>query len=532
MKANKVPWLVFLVGLLLRLVPVILTRGLGIGLDDMFQYDMLARSLASGNGYRWYAYQDLRMLEPYVHFDLSDVDYDPVRGVPTSFRAPLYPAFLALVYLVVGVGTGRFFAARLVQAGLGALLAPLTYAVSRRLFPDREPAAVISAWIVACYPLLLIYPLGLATENLFFLLLLISFYFLLCLAGSSENPRPLTHHASRITHYALPPSPNYGLRITSYVSRITFYVSRFTHSELPSALLSSLFLSLAALTRSVILPFAGLAVLWTWFALRQRRAAILMALTMLLLLAPWIVRNSLLHHELTGIESSMGYNLYVGYHPESNGSFTFGVSLDLIPILDDAKRDQVGTQQALAFIRAQPGRFLPLALDRLGFFFGLEKRVLMYFYSNNLVGYLPLPILLTAAAILLLPFVLIAPSAALGLGLARANPRITLLCLLLLAYLLPHVFILVEDRFHLALIPFLSVLAAQALRLGSGHAWMGGLPTFVSRWRESRAGKVALALAVMAALLLFVNWGLELARDADKIAALLGPNGNHARFPY
>ncbi|MFZ5821913.1 MAG: hypothetical protein ACOYYJ_18640 [Chloroflexota bacterium] len=505
MKADKVPWLVFLVGLLLRLVPVMLTRGLGIGLDDMFQYDMLARSLASGNGYRWYAYQDLRMLEPYVHFDLSSVAYDPVRGVPTSFRAPLYPAFLALVYLVVGSGTGRFFAVRLVQAGLGALLAPLTYAVSRRLFPDREPAAVMSAWIVACYPLLLIYPLGLATENLFFLLVLVSFLFLLMLAEAS------------LQEHALLPSPNYGLRITSYVSR-------FTHSELPSALLSSIFLSLAALTRSVILPFAGLAVLWAWFALRQRRAAILMALTMLLLLAPWVVRNSLLHHELTGIESSMGYNLYVGYHPESNGSFTFGVSLDLVPILDDAKRDRIGTQQALAFIRARPGRFLPLARDRLGFFFGLEKRVLMYFYSNDLLGYLPPPILLTAAAVLLLPFVVVAPSAALGLGLARANPRITLLYLLLLAYLLPHVFILAEDRFHLALVPFLSVLAAQA--------WTGGFPALVSRWRESRRGKVALALALIAALLLFTNWGLELARDADKIAALLGPNGNHTRFSY
>jgi hypothetical protein len=42
------------------LIPVILLRaGLGIGLDDMFQYDMLARSLVAGNGFRWYAQEDL-----------------------------------------------------------------------------------------------------------------------------------------------------------------------------------------------------------------------------------------------------------------------------------------------------------------------------------------------------------------------------------------------------------------------------------------------------------------------------------------
>jgi hypothetical protein len=95
---------------------------------------------------------------------------------------------------------------------------------------------------------------------------------------------------------------------------------------------------------------------------------------MLVLIAPWIVRNSLLHGKMTGVESSMGYNLYLGYHPEGDGSFVFGPSLDLVPILnDDTERDQLGTHKALEFIRAEPGRFLPLALNRLGFFFGLEK---------------------------------------------------------------------------------------------------------------------------------------------------------------
>ena len=41
-------WRVFGVALLLRLVPVLLAFNLAIGLDDMFQYDMLGRSLASG----------------------------------------------------------------------------------------------------------------------------------------------------------------------------------------------------------------------------------------------------------------------------------------------------------------------------------------------------------------------------------------------------------------------------------------------------------------------------------------------------
>src|SRR5258706_10165308 len=158
---------IFIVALILRLIPVFLARGLGIGLDDMFQYDMLARSLAGGHGFRWYAQADLNQLASFVHFDLTSVkDYDPNLGIFTSFRAPLYPTFLAIIYFFSGTGFSRFFAARLAQAILlGAPLAPLTYWVALWLFHlplgegrvRGEYVARISAWIVAAYPMLLIY---------------------------------------------------------------------------------------------------------------------------------------------------------------------------------------------------------------------------------------------------------------------------------------------------------------------------------------------------------------------------------------
>ncbi len=492
MSGKSFAFRIFIVALILRLIPVLLARGLGIGLDDMFQYDMLARSLAAGNGFRWYAQEDLNQLAAFVDFDLSSVkDYDPLLGIPTSFRAPLYPTFLAIVYFIHGTDFSRFFAARLAQAiFLGAPLAPLTYWVAQRLFPlssftkeergkNSEGAARLAAWIVACYPMLLVYPLGLGTENPFFVLLLSSFLFLLL---SIEKPS----------------------------------ASCF--------LLSGFFLGLTALTRSVILPFAGLAMLWAWFFSKQRRGAVLMALAFALTIVPWMVRNSLLHQRLTGIETSMGYNLYLGYHPQGNGSFVFGPSLDLLPILDDADRDRIGTEKALEFIKAQPERFIPLAMNRLGFFFGLEKRVLMYFYSNNIIGYIPLPLLLTISAILLLPFVILSVSAAFGLAYLRWKPEHILLILLFAGYILPHVFILSEDRFHLALVPYIVILAAQF--------WVNGFTPLHRRWHQSQTGKWIVAFAVLAAFLLVANWGVELTRDADKISQILGPNGNQSHFPY
>ncbi len=480
---------IFLIALVLRLLPVIAARGLGIGLDDMFQYDMLARSLAAGNGFRWYAQDDLKQLAPYVDFDLASAkEYDPAVGLRTSFRAPLYPAFLALVYFFSGMDFSRFFAARLAQAiFLGAPLAPLTYLVSKQIFPPlrlgedaglrSERTARVAAWIVACYPMLLVYPLGLGTENPFFLLLLTAFYFLL-LALKRPSGQNL--------------------------------------------LLSGLFLALTALTRSVILPFA-LAAFCLLFYLHKKQA-IIAILAFLVVVTPWVVRNSLLHQKLTGIETSMGYNLYLGYHPQGNGSFVFGPSLDLLTILDDAERDRIGTEKAMEFINAQPERFLPLAINRLGFFFGLEKRVLMYFYSNNILGYVPQPILIAIAAILLFPFVLSSTFAALGLSFLRWKPEHILLMLLFVCYILPHVLILSEDRFHLALVPYIAILAAQV--------WVNGLSPMVVHWNESQSGKIMGVMAILAAGLLLANWGFELHRDADKIVQLLGPNGNQTHFPY
>lgn len=494
------PLRIYLFALILRLIPVLLTRSLGIGLDDMFQYDMLARSLASGNGYRWYAQEDLKLLEPYVDFDLSTAKgYDPEHGLYTSFRAPLYPAFLAIVYIFSGTGFSRFFAARVAQVVfLGAPLAPLTYLAAMHLsffiFPHEpkeesvalrlskggkrtERIAKISAYIAACYPMLIVYPLGLGTENPFFVLLLGSFLFLL-----KSIERPTTFHF----------------------------------------LLSGSFLALTALTRSVILPFAGLAMLYLIY-LHQKKA-LLVVFVFGMIIAPWVFRNSLLHDKLTGIETSMGYNLYLGYHPQGNGSFIFGPSLDLLTIMDDAKRDEVGTQKAIGFMLEQPERFVPLAINRLGFFFGLEKRVLMYFYSNNLIGYISKPLFLIISAILLLPFVFVSVYACLGLSLLKWNSETALLLLLLTFYLLPHVFILAEDRFHLALIPFFAILAAQF--------WVVGFQAISARWHESNAGKWMVTLAVLGVFLLFLNWGFELSRDADKIAALLGQDGNKTYYPY
>ncbi len=452
----------------------------------MFQYDMLARSLASGLGFRWYAPADLARLVPYLHLDPATLHLDP-RGMLTTFRAPLYPAFLAAIYFFNGINDGRFFAARMAQTVLGALLAPLTYFTAFALFPSPRQAfpadaggsagvervAKIAAWIIAAYPMLLIFPIALATENLFFLLVLAS---VLSFLKVAEKPTAFNF------------------------------------------LLSGFLLGLAALTRSIILGFGALAILWIWFVLKQRRGAVLSLAALLVTIAPWIVRNSLLAGRLTGVETSLGYNLYVGYSPQSSGTFTFGPSLDLMSILDDKSRDEIGTQKAIQFIEQDPARFPVLAVNRLGYFFNVEWRAFTYFYVNDFLGYIPPPLLILILVILGLPFIVVALSGAFGAAQLTWNPQTILLALLFVGYLLPHVFILSEERFHLALIPFFAVAASVF--------WTNGFAAFKLRPR------ILLWVALAVVLLLALNWSIEIYRDWPVISQMLGPNGNQLYLPY
>ncbi len=467
---------VFVLALALRLVPVLWALPLGIGLDDMFQYDMLARSILAGNGYRWYAEPDLALIQPYIQLDLSSISYDP-RGVETSFRPPLYPAFLALIYALSGL-PHRFAAARLAQAVLGALLAPMTYALGRR-YGLGEKGARWAALAVAAYPILLAYPLALVTENLFFPLVLVS---ALALLRADET--------NRARHW----------------------------------LLAGLLLGLATLTRSVIFLFALMAVAWAGFSGRGWRAGwrngLLVLAGVLALTLPWAARNTRLHGRLMFVESSLGYQMYLGYHPASTGTFDAAIASDLLTIVDDADRNEQGLRAVADFIRADPTRVPYLMVRKLGYFWGTEKRALVYFYSNDFFGPLPAWVLILALLLVSVPLALLALPAVVGLVFDRWRRPVALMVLLLVGYILPHMLILAEERLHLVLVPFLAVLAARGV-------------SFLRRPADGvRAGKWRRGVAVLLMALLLFNWGFELYTDMPRLALLLGPGGHTLGFPY
>jgi 4-amino-4-deoxy-L-arabinose transferase-like glycosyltransferase len=449
-----------------------------IGLDDMFQYDMLARSLASGDGYRWYRRADVvrhsSYLERHLGFEINPMLL-PEEGIQTTFRAPGYPFFLAGLYTLFGL-EDRLPVTRILQALLGASLAPLVAVLARRL-GLRPAAGIVAGLAVGAYPILLMYPLGLASENLFIPLFVISLITLLH-AGSRRS---------------VPATASAGLAIGAGI-----------------------------LTRGAFILFFPLAVMWLW---KQRGPRPALALTAIVLAAvlPWSIRNSLILGRPAFVENSFAYNLFVGYHPQGEGAFQTSVAVQPMRFLEDSQRDRWTMQQALAFMREDPWRIPYLLLKRTAYYWGLEDREMVYFYSNNFFGPLPPLLLASAYLYLVLPLALIGASAPLGL-MALRHPSARSLCLaaifgLMFAYL-P---ILAEPRFHLPLVPLLAALAAAA--------WT--TPGLLARLRSGLGNRQLTWWAASVSIILLVAiWLHDLVQAAPLLSRLMGSGGHRLWWNY
>lgn len=460
---------VSLVGLLLRLIPIALFPDLGADFD-MAQYDMLARSLAAGNGYRWYARADAeglaRLLKAYNI--TATLPEDP-RGILTSYRAPAYPFLLSGVYRLVP-SEARFLAARLMQALLGAALPALCFALGAVLGLGRRGRR-FAAWAVALYPMLAFYPLGLMTENLFIPLL---------------------------------------------VAALVLLILSARQGRLPLVLLAGALAGALTLTRALATLFWPLFVFWLWKKYPHRRRALLAAAVYLVALlaftVPWSVRNSRLLNLPMWLESSLGYVLYLGYHPTSTGVVRPETTLDLLPIHDDMARHQAGMQAVRGFIAEDPLRALRQILWRVPTFWGLEWREFNALYTGNMLGEWSPWLLAASLVVLALPLMFLVALALVGL-LARPLSAAGWLLLGVMAITLGlHALTMAEPRYHLPLIPLLAVFAATAVE--------GGLPRPLPR-------RILLGWLIFA-----LFWTAELLAYAPKLTLMLGPGGNLLNWGY
>jgi 4-amino-4-deoxy-L-arabinose transferase-like glycosyltransferase len=196
-------------------------------------------------------------------------------GLPTCFRVPLYPAFLAAVTF----GHKVFLPIVIAQALIGAGTVWCTAMITREMF--GKAAAIIAATLTAIYPYYVIHDTALQETSLYTFLTAASVLLL--------------------------------LRTRRSGSKVT-------------AAGAGLALGAAVLTRANLAPFALIAPLWLALAggvpaapwPRRFYLAVLCASAGALIISPWLIRS----YRITGsatLTTQSGYFLWIGNNP-----YTFG----------------------------------------------------------------------------------------------------------------------------------------------------------------------------------------------------------------
>lgn len=259
-------WVLALLGLalVLRVGVALAVAGDYAPQNDAAHYDAIASSMAAGDGY-------------------GPAIIPPAEG-PSAFRAPLYPASLAAVYVVFGEHSWR--AGLVAQALVGTVLVGLVGVVAQQLFGRR--VALVAVALAAVHPALI-------------------------LIGSSLQHEPLL--------------------VVCTLAAVAAALQHRHDPRLRWAVAAGAALGLAGLTRELGLlaapPVAWLlwrarptapsptpspSPIWSVRALAVPAVAAVVAVAVI---APWTIRNALRFDTFVPVSTSSGYGL-VGTFNETN----------------------------------------------------------------------------------------------------------------------------------------------------------------------------------------------------------------------
>ncbi len=270
---------------------------------------------------------------------------------PTSFRAPGFPLFLAGLYAIFGE---NYLLAYTSFCLLGAVSCLLTLALARLFL--TEAGARLAAILLTCYLPHIFWATQFCSENLFI------------------------------------PCLTLGLWL--------FLWSRQTGSSWTLAG-AGLTLGWAALTRPFALLLLPILLLWLLANSRPRlplQASLILVLSFSGVIAPWTVRNYLVHNELVLLTTNGGSTFYGGNNdrvasePRALGYWISTTELPGRDLVDaqpsEVAHDRMEWQLGRDWVGANPGKFLLLLVFKLGRLWWLPE------YSVGLrwlriVSYLP-----------------------------------------------------------------------------------------------------------------------------------------------
>ncbi len=265
---------------------------------------------------------------------------------------PLFPFLLAFIFQA---SQGDILQTRIILATLNTILIPITYAIGKEIF--NKKSALFSAALVAVYPVLVFSAGLLLTESVFTIFMCLAIY---CFLKVSKDSNYL--------------------------------------------LAAGLFLGLAGLTTSLVLPFFILSLIMGFYLLKKNTIQKIKYLCLYTLITwgtigAWGIRNYVVIGEFTVSKSNMGEVLYLHNNEHASG---FSRRENYLKIKDkinqiDARfegksateKDKAFKREALIFIQNNPEKFLKLCAERfLNLWRFYTKPISQGEFSVNIYAYI------------------------------------------------------------------------------------------------------------------------------------------------
>lgn len=321
---------------------------------ESYEYDALARALLAGRGFT------------YTHLDI----------VYHSFAAPLYSWITAALYWLTG---GSAVPLVLLQIAAGSALAVVVAAMSEHLFESRVAAAA-AGLLVAVHP-------GLALYN-------------------TARLHPLTFDALFFT----------------FVLWQFFRLSK--QSTMARAAALGLIVGVGMLSRATTLIFFPIGAAWL-LAMAPResrgRAAgrlLVAAVCATVIVAPWSIRNTRLHHQFVLLQTTDSELLWRGNNPNATGHSYIDAGHIVLNTLPPDAQQELRSQpdelaqsrwfraRAMAYIEEHPDAFVRLTALKFFHFWWfapqtgvLYPRTWLRLYQAYYVGILLLAVIGAAALV-------------------------------------------------------------------------------------------------------------------------------------
>lgn len=450
---------------------------------------VLAAILVVGTLVRLVLWQGFVELPPRIH---DELDYDTLArnlvehgefafrpGTPTSLRPPLYPALVALIYGLCGVG--NYQAVRFVQLILSLINTVLAYRLGTVLYDRR-----VGLWLAGLF---CFYPSLLGFNNLILTETLFTFF----------------------------------LTLFCYLAAVFFRDGGWS-VLVPAGVV----LGLGALTRSVLWLFPPVFVLYLLalgpvpFRKRLLAAAVLVS-AFAVTLAPWAVRSSRLEKTFVAVDTMGGRNFLMGNYRhtplyrsweavaipgEKNWIHEVNAAFPNEPVQSQGLVDKRAMKLGVRFVLENLGLTLQRDVVKFFDFWGLERE-LVAGARQGLFGALPRWAVLVLAVLIPGSFVLALWVGVFGAVLVPpADVRQHSFVLLLIAFICGvHTVVFGHSRYHLPLMPLILAYTAAAVV----HA--------AAIWQARRRPAFWLAAAVCAVFGVGWTWTTVVV-DLDRLVQL------------